>query len=502
MKKLMKSAVAASMAAALLTSAAGAASFTSSADALRDLGLFQGSDKGYELDRAADRAEAATMLVRLLGKEAEAKESWEASDSEFPFTDLENGYQWAKPYVAWLYDQGLTAGATETTFEPNKPVTAQQYCTFLMRALGYSDKNGDFTYDKAVEFATEKGVADLFNLGDPFLRDNVAAMSYAALAAAPKAAGYDTITVTCVTDDKAHYYPDASTFMTKLVADKAVDAAAAKPVESKFATLRELNQISAEMNTQTAVDASAKMDMDMTAEGETVKALFDFDMQAEVDPENIAQMQFAMDGTMTMTIPGVEEGELSLPVAVYLKDDVCYMNMMGQKIKQDMNMAEMFKDIDFTTMMNTSSIPVGMVESVSKTGDTYALSYNTGSFDSLFKNIFSMAYDSIEITDEMKEQGVTEEMLQMSIDLSKADFTMTVKNGKVTAETVDMAMQMVMAGEPIDAAVRMELTINKTGDAVTVQFPADLDSYMTAEEAAAAMEEAMSGVDKEVTAEE
>ena len=92
MKKLMKSAVAASMAAALLTSAAGAASFTSSADALRDLGLFQGSDKGYELDRAADRAEAATMLVRLLGKEAEAKESWEASDSEFPFTDLENGY--------------------------------------------------------------------------------------------------------------------------------------------------------------------------------------------------------------------------------------------------------------------------------------------------------------------------------------------------------------------------------------------------------------------------
>ena len=29
------------------------------------------------------------------------------------------------------------------------------------------------------------------------------------------------ITVTCVTDDKAHYYTDASTFMTKLIADKA-----------------------------------------------------------------------------------------------------------------------------------------------------------------------------------------------------------------------------------------------------------------------------------------
>jgi len=35
-----------------------------------------------------------------------------------------------------------------------------------------------------------------------------------------KEAGYDVITATCVTDDKAHYYEDAATFVTKLVADK------------------------------------------------------------------------------------------------------------------------------------------------------------------------------------------------------------------------------------------------------------------------------------------
>ena len=34
-------------------------------------------------------------------------------------------------------------------------------------------------------------------------------------------AGYDVITATCVTDDKAHYYADASAFVTKLIADKA-----------------------------------------------------------------------------------------------------------------------------------------------------------------------------------------------------------------------------------------------------------------------------------------
>lgn len=36
-----------------------------------------------------------------------------------------------------------------------------------------------------------------------------------------KAAGFDAISVVCVTDDKAHYYPDSDTFTTKLIADRA-----------------------------------------------------------------------------------------------------------------------------------------------------------------------------------------------------------------------------------------------------------------------------------------
>ena len=35
-----------------------------------------------------------------------------------------------------------------------------------------------------------------------------------------KAVGFDAVTVTCVTDDKAHYYPDAASFVTKLIADR------------------------------------------------------------------------------------------------------------------------------------------------------------------------------------------------------------------------------------------------------------------------------------------
>lgn len=39
-------------------------------------------------------------------------------------------------------------------------------------------------------------------------------------AAAAAAEGFDPVSVVCVTDDKAHYYPDSSFFATKLIADK------------------------------------------------------------------------------------------------------------------------------------------------------------------------------------------------------------------------------------------------------------------------------------------
>lgn len=34
-----------------------------------------------------------------------------------------------------------------------------------------------------------------------------------------KEAGYDVATILAVTDDKAHYYPDAAFFITKLIAE-------------------------------------------------------------------------------------------------------------------------------------------------------------------------------------------------------------------------------------------------------------------------------------------
>lgn len=96
---------------------------TLAANQLHSLGLFEGigtdvnGNPIYDLDRTPTRYEAITMLVRILGKEQDAKnKNWNT-----PFTDIAN---WAKPYVGYAYNNGLTSGTSITTFNGNGTITA------------------------------------------------------------------------------------------------------------------------------------------------------------------------------------------------------------------------------------------------------------------------------------------------------------------------------------------------------------------------------------------
>ena len=123
-----------------------------SALGLYDLGLFKGTDKGFELDRQLTRAEAAVMLVRLLGAEPEAI----ARNYGHPFTDVPS---WADPYVGYLYQNGLTNGISKTEFGSGRPTTLDDYLTFMLRTLGYKDGE-DFEWSQAESFAAKIGAAD------------------------------------------------------------------------------------------------------------------------------------------------------------------------------------------------------------------------------------------------------------------------------------------------------------------------------------------------------
>ena len=176
MKKAIKILICLAVVTFFLSVSAFAAYFEKLSDELSEIGVIKGTDKGYELDREPTRAEAAVVLVRLLGGEEEACTlSYTA-----PFNDVPD---WAKPYVQYLYDKGLTKGTSETTFGASDFCTAQQYATFLLRVLGYNDnKNGDFRYTDADWDAWEIGVYDGANYPwDGFSRGNMMAMTYTAL---------------------------------------------------------------------------------------------------------------------------------------------------------------------------------------------------------------------------------------------------------------------------------------------------------------------------------
>ena len=128
----------------------------SAAKALFDLGLLKGtgdtfSEEAMDLERIATRAELSVTVTRMLGKDEKAK----YQQNPHPFTDVPD---WASDYVGWLYENYLVNGNSDTYFGADENASIRQFCTMMLRVLGYSDADGDFSYDKAKEFAKEVGL--------------------------------------------------------------------------------------------------------------------------------------------------------------------------------------------------------------------------------------------------------------------------------------------------------------------------------------------------------
>jgi len=153
------------------------------AQELRELGLFKGvSDTNFDLYRPPSRIEAVVMLIRLLGKENDAvNDIW-----RHPFSDVP---AWADNYVGYAYSKGLTNGQSTTEFGTGN-ASAAMYVTFILRALGYSDTNGqDFLWSDPFTLAKTIGIIDNeVNLND-FQRADAVKVSHAALSAYIKGSG-------------------------------------------------------------------------------------------------------------------------------------------------------------------------------------------------------------------------------------------------------------------------------------------------------------------------
>ncbi len=124
----------------------------SSGEKLKDFGLVAGNEKGNLLEsEELTREDAVLLLLRLLGKDEEAKKP----NGKCPFKDVKEGSYYYNQ-LTYAEKHGIAAGIGNSKFGVGDIVTEKQMLAFTLRSLGYKDTK----WDKVVGKANELGLTD------------------------------------------------------------------------------------------------------------------------------------------------------------------------------------------------------------------------------------------------------------------------------------------------------------------------------------------------------
>lgn len=89
-------------------------------------------------DENVTRGEMARVMAALMDLDSD----YYSGSGIHPFTDMVG--HWAEPFAAACKANGIIAGRTDTTYDPNAYVTAIEAASMMMRALGYFQYSSDY----------------------------------------------------------------------------------------------------------------------------------------------------------------------------------------------------------------------------------------------------------------------------------------------------------------------------------------------------------------------
>lgn len=152
------------------------------ASKLQQIGLVSGDGTGLNLNGELTRAEAATFIVKLIGRE----DTVLASPSFYgmtPFTDVK-GDEWYAPFVGYCSMNKIISGYPDNTFRADDKLTEKAFLAMVLKALKYT--GDDFTWDNIFLTAYEKGIVTDLSYAvrvedDTLDRGRVLAIEYNAL---------------------------------------------------------------------------------------------------------------------------------------------------------------------------------------------------------------------------------------------------------------------------------------------------------------------------------
>ena len=137
--------------------------YESEAESLQSEGMLKGNENGLDLLKPLSRIESAAMLLRAKG------ESENTDTAVQTFTDVPQSH-WGYGAAQKAYSLGIVNGVGDDKFAPEKTVTAEEFCTMLLRSAGESE----FDWKQALNMLIERNIIteeesktmDFFTRGD------------------------------------------------------------------------------------------------------------------------------------------------------------------------------------------------------------------------------------------------------------------------------------------------------------------------------------------------
>lgn len=159
-------------------------------------------DEGYELDSLTATDSRGTELdlkyegngeysFKMPAGQVKIQATFREISAELPFTDVSEG-AWYEDAVSYVYQHGLMAGTSATTFAPDATTSRSMIATILWRiagspvvdyAMDFADVPQGQWYSEAVRWAASEGIVSgygngTFGTNDSITREQFAAMLY------------------------------------------------------------------------------------------------------------------------------------------------------------------------------------------------------------------------------------------------------------------------------------------------------------------------------------
>lgn len=216
--------------------------------------------------------------------------------------------------------------------------------------------------------------------------------------------------------------------------------------------------------TSSHMTGTAKYKIEAGDSGSSSAMEFDMTFDAKVADANKDSMK--MDMNMKMSILGQ-----SMSMDMYYTDGYYYMNMAGQKQKMKMDIAAMQKQLESTTGQSTLPSKYYKDLKLEKDGDHQVLSYSLNE-DGLNEYIKSLMNQMGSITG---NNSGSNSLNSVKIDSFSGKRTLD-EDDNILKETVKIVMDS-KTGEKGKITISMTMNYKDPGKKVTVELPADLDTY-------------------------